>query len=140
MANKFGRVVELPPIKSHDPSITRGCEITCQTKTFMSLLPYCLWPPTWQEGNLPWQVLTQKAPDALITLSCEITWKTNYRISFITVLMATKLGRMVTYLEGFLTIKSSHALITWSCKVTWQTKTIISQLLECLWPPNLAGW
>ena len=29
-------------------------------------------------------------------------------------------------------------VMTW--KITWQTKTIISPLLQCLWPPNLPGW
>ena len=29
--------------------------------------------------------------------------------------------------------------MAWSWEITWKTKTIISPLLHCLWPPNLAG-
>ena len=30
--------------------------------------------------------------------------------------------------------------ITWSWEITWQTKTIISPLLQFLWPPSLLRW
>ena len=33
------------PIESHDPLILWSCEIIWQTKTIISLIPQCLWPP-----------------------------------------------------------------------------------------------
>ena len=54
--------------------------------------------------------------------------------------MATKLVRVVTYLEWLPPIKLLKLLATWSWKMIWQTKIIISQLLQCLWPPYLPGW
>ena len=53
--------------------------------------------------------------------------------------MATKFGRMLAYLEQLPPIRLLIPLVMWSCKVTRQTKTIISPLLQCLWPPNLLG-
>ena len=36
---------KLLPIKSWNPLIARSCKITWQTKTIISPLPWCLWPP-----------------------------------------------------------------------------------------------
>ena len=58
MATKFSKMVIyldwLLPIESHGPLIMWSCKITWQTKTIISSLPQCLWPPAWQNGNLPW--------------------------------------------------------------------------------------
>ena len=54
--------------------------------------------------------------------------------------MATKFGMMVTCLYGLNPINPLDPFIMWHCKVTRQPKTIMSPLLECLWPQNLAGW
>ena len=54
--------------------------------------------------------------------------------------MATKLSRMVTLLKGLLPTESHDTLITLSYKIMWQTKTIKSPLLQCLEPPDMAGW
>ena len=35
----------LQPIKSNNSLITWSCEISCQNKNFVSLLPEWLWPP-----------------------------------------------------------------------------------------------
>ena len=49
MATRLGRMVTfldvLLPIKSHDSLIMWPCEITWQTKTTISPLSECLWPP-----------------------------------------------------------------------------------------------
>ena len=46
---KLGRMINnldtLLPIKSHDPLITWSCDITRQTKTSISPVSACLWPP-----------------------------------------------------------------------------------------------
>ena len=63
-------------------------------------------------------------------------WK---HVSTTTILMATKRGRVVTYIEGLLPIKSHEPSIAWPWKITWKIKNI-SPLLQCSWPPNLAGW
>ena len=60
----------------------------------------------------------------------------NLYVSTIIVPIATKHGRMVTYLA----IKWHDHLIMWFWKITWQIKTITFALLQCLWPPNIAGW
>ena len=54
--------------------------------------------------------------------------------------VATKLDRMLIYIQQLLTKKLLDPLVPWSSKITWQTKTIISPVLQCLWPRNLAGW
>ena len=54
--------------------------------------------------------------------------------------MATKFGRVVTYDEGNSSIMSDDSLITWSREVTWQIETLISPLLQGLWPPSMGGW
>ena len=51
-----------------------------------------------------------------------------------------KLVRVVAYQEGLLPIKPHGPLIIWFCKIISQTRTIISQLPQCLWPPNLTEW
>ena len=48
--------------------------------------------------------------------------------------------KMVTYLPGNLPKTLNKLLIKWSYDVTRQTKTVISTLLQCLWPPVLAVW
>ena len=53
--------------------------------------------------------------------------------------MATKFGRIVTYIDNLLSTESNEPLMIWSCEIRWQTKTIISPLIQYLWPPNLAG-
>ena len=57
---------------------------------------------------------------------------------------STKLGGnqtwMVTHHQGLPPIESIDPFITWSCYITWRTKTIMAQLPQWLWPPNLAGW
>ena len=50
-----------------------------------------------------------------------------------------KLDRMVNYLEGLPHIQLLDSFVTWSCEIPWQTKTILSPVLQCLWPPILAG-
>ena len=47
---------------------------------------------------------------------------------------------MVTSLRLLLPIKLPELLVKWYCKIRWQTKTVISPLLHCLWPRNVAGW
>ena len=79
----------------------------------------------WQGGHLPWH----------ITLSSRrLSRSHDKNISPATVPLATKLGKMVTYLKGLPSLKTHDTLIT------WQTKTIISPLLQSLWPPNLRIW
>ena len=67
MSTKFGRVVtyneELPLTKLHDPSITWVCEVTVQTKTIVSALPYCPWSPNLgQNDDIPSAASTHKVP------------------------------------------------------------------------------
>ena len=49
MATRLGRIVTyvdgLLPIKSHDHLVIRSWEITWQSKSIISSLPLCLWPP-----------------------------------------------------------------------------------------------
>ena len=49
VATKIGKMVAylevLLTMKSHEPLITWSCEITWQTKTAISPLSQCLWPP-----------------------------------------------------------------------------------------------
>ena len=54
-------------------------------------------------------------------------------------LWAPNLVKVLTYHEGLLPKKLQDPLITRPSKITWQIKTIISSLLQCLWPPSLAG-
>ena len=66
----------------------------------------------------------------------------NYKhyISTNTMPMATEFGRVVIYYKWLLPIKLHFLFITWCLEITRQTKTIIFQLPQCPWPPNLAGW
>ena len=75
----------------------------------------------------------------LVTCYCEITWQIK-NISTNTVPMTSKLDSMVTNLERILPIMLIRPLVTWFYEIKWQTKDFISLLLQCLWPPNLAGW
>ena len=94
---------------------------------------------TWQGGNLPWWAPPHKViwPFGHVVLYDHVTNQSHY-IFTTTVSIATKLGRMVTQLDGLLLIKLHDSLITWSYRIMWQTKNIISPLLQCLRPPNLA--
>ena len=51
--------------------------------------------------------------------------------------MATKRNNVMTYHEALAPIKSPDPLITWSSKITLQTKTIMFQLPQYLWSPNV---
>ena len=54
--------------------------------------------------------------------------------------MASAFARVGIYNVNLLSMKSKNCLIWWSWKVTWKTKFVISLLLQCLWPLNLARW
>ena len=54
--------------------------------------------------------------------------------------MATKNGRLVTYFEWFPPMNSQNHKTARSCEITLQTKTIIYELTQRSWLPNLAGW
>ena len=77
---------------------------------------------TFHGGDLPWG-------------PCEIMWQTQNCYKSTTIMVNC---RMVSCLDGH--IESHDRFIAWSCEITWQSKTIISPLLRCQWPPNLAGW
>ena len=134
-----------------------SCRLTTKN---ISLLP-CLWPPNmmgWCHDGLP----PIKSDDPLITWSSGIAKQTKLIISHYN--SVSKLASMETILERLLAIKSNDSMFTWSSEVTRQTKNIsikttpvatklgsrglarscdklkASPLLQCLWPPNLAGW
>ena len=88
MATKHGRMVAhldvLLPIKSHDPLITRSCDITWQAKTIkISSLSQCLWP----QNVVGWWLILKgsynKAHNALIMWSGKFTWQTKIIISLL---------------------------------------------------------
>ena len=65
MAIKFGRrttyIEGLLPMKLFDHLITWSYKITWQTKTIISPLPQCLWPPNFAPNfDLPWRATTHK--------------------------------------------------------------------------------
>ena len=82
MATKLDRIVTyldgILPIKSHDSFITWSWEIMLQTKTTISPIPQCLWPP-----NLVgrWLTLSGSHPqsylniDHLVLLNQVTNWK-----------------------------------------------------------------
>ena len=93
--------------------VTWSCGIMLQTKTIVSVLLRCLWPPTWERCDLSWGGTTDK-----------VTW------SFGNVLprhYVTNLGRMVTNLKGLLPMLFDP-LVRWSCEIIWQTKISNSSL------------
>ena len=116
------------PIKSHDSFIMWCCGMTWQTTNIIS-------PLTNLEG-----LQTIKSFNILIMSSCKINViNEHHYITTTKMLMAAKLGRMITYLDGLLPTMSHDPLIMHSCEITWQIKTVISQLLQCLWPPAWQG-
>ena len=119
--------------KSHDPLIMWPCDIKLQTKTIVSSLLQCLWPPIlagwWLtlrcSYSLCYSILWSRGPERSRD-------NKNHYISTATTPLASKLDRGETYLKG--------VPLTWSSKITRQTKTIISPLPQCLWPSNLTRW
>ena len=144
-------------------------EIMWETKTIISPLPQCLWPPNVVSSH------NVTIPFGHVVLRDHATnWN---HMTTTTVPMATTLGRMVTNLKWilpimltlpfgpvvfqrsceklkplylhyhsvcghqtwFLPIMLLYPLVTWSCETTRQTE-IIWPLPQCLRPPNLAGW
>ena len=89
--------------------------------------------------NYHWGALADKVTWHLICCSSEITWQTK-NISSAIVSMTARLVGMVTYLERLLRVKPHHPLVSWSCEITWKIESIVSQLLQCLWPPKMAWW
>ena len=53
--------------------------------------------------------------------------------------MATIFGSVVSYCEGLPTIRSHDPFIKRYCEITRQNVNVISPLLQCLWPLNLAA-
>ena len=72
---------------------------------------------TWHDGGLSWtpssHVIYPSTHDHIITWSYEITWQT----------------KIIMY--------SRSPSITWSCNAKWKIRSVISLLLQGLWPPNL---
>ena len=106
------------------------------TKNFISALPQCrdilkplylrhqcLWPPNWQDGELPWGAPSKKLHDHLIMWSSEITWQNKTIISTRSV-YGHQPCRIVTYLEGCLPMKLHGSRVMWSCVSTWQIKVL----------------
>ena len=132
MATKLDRIVTyldgILPIKSHDSFITWSWEIMLQTKTTISPIPQCLWPP-----NLVgrWLTLSGSHPqsylniDHLVLLNQVTNWK-HYIFHY-----------CIAY--DHQTWQSCDSFITWSWEIMLQTKTTISPIPQCLWPPNLVG-
>ena len=78
MTTKLGKMVTylegLLPIKLNDALIMWSSKITWKTKTIISPIPQCLWPP-----NLAGQYLERLPPmkllDPLVTWPCKIMWQ-----------------------------------------------------------------
>ena len=93
-----------------------------------------------QGCDFAWETSTDKATWLFDHM---VSWDhvTNHKyISTTTMPMATWHGIVMTYFERLSPIKSHQALMTWFCEIMWQMKNTISPLLQCPWPPNVAGW
>ena len=105
---------EFLPIKLYQPLTTWSCKVTWQTKTIISPLALCLWPPN---GEIPCQALIIESYKTLTTWPCKVTWQKILYISITRVPKANKLGRMMTSLDGLWPIMSHDTLITWPCEI-----------------------
>lgn len=129
--NKLGKLVtyheRLPPVKSHDSSITWpmwGHAINCNSYifTFIRLMATKLG-----------MAVVHLHPTSHMTLwSCSHVrscYKLKMLISTSTRTMATKLYSVVTYCKVLKPIKLHDSLITWSHKFTWKIENLISPAL-----------
>ena len=99
-------------------------EITWQTKSIITPIPQCIWPPNLVE----WRAL-----DHLIIWSCLITWQSKNGISLLLqYLWPPNLARAPL-------IKLLYPSITWIYRVTWHVK-YLSPLTLDQWLPNMARW
>ena len=119
----------LPPIESHKPSMMWSCKITWQTRSIISPLPQCLWPPnlvgwwltlrfsyTWSQKTLSTRAF-KKLCDKLKPLYLHYHNAYGYQIWQNSDLP----WRIPTH-------KVIWYFVSWSCEITWQIKPIISPL------------
>ena len=124
------------PIKSNDPLNKKSCEIMWQTKTIISSLPQCPWPP-----NLGgwWLTFRSSYPSCYSTLwSCSLARLCN-RLRLLYLHYHNVHGSK-TWQGVWLTMRGSHPwsyIALWPCdlaKSCDRTKAMISPLTRSPWP------
>ena len=139
MVTKFGRMVTyynvLPPIMSHDTSITWPREFTRQIKCVISSFALGQWTPTMTR----WWLIVRAFHRKSQMTPCVATWDhvTN-QIGYISICsrpMTNNLGKVVTYCQRVQPLKSHERKF-----VMWQIDKIISPFSQDFWALNLTGF
>ena len=127
-ATKCGRLMthneDVPPITSHDLSVTWSCEVTYKLNTLYLHFHKTNRHQILQGGDLPWGTFTHKV---IWSFKQMVMWDRVTRwkqyISNSTIPITTKFFRMLTYDEGLQPIKSHNHLVMWSSKPCYKLKT-----------------